>query len=158
MAGFFPTFFRQYWSTGAEPTVTTLRLSVASSIAGAVIALLAPVLGAFADRGSRRKQFMFAWTLFGALATLAMFFIGQGQWLLAAAAFCCGTIGFSGGIVFNDALLPHVAEPRDYDRVSSLGYALGYLGGGLLFAFNVLMTLKPHWFGLPCGGWCSRCR
>jgi MFS transporter, UMF1 family len=148
MAGFFPTFFRQYWSAGVEPTVTTFRLSVASSAAGFVIAILAPVLGAFADRGRSRKQFMFAWTVFGALATLALYFVAQGQWLLAAACYCCGTIGFSGGIVFNDALLPHVATPRDYDRVSSLGYALGYLGGGLLFAANVAMTVRPHWFGL----------
>jgi UMF1 family MFS transporter len=110
--------------------------------------VLAPVLGALADRGRRRKQFMFAWTVFGALATIAMYFVGQGQWALAALCFCCGTLGFNGGIVFNDALLTHVAEPRDYDRVSALGYALGYLGGGLLFAVNVTMTLQPHWFGL----------
>jgi UMF1 family MFS transporter len=77
-----------------------------------------------------------------------MFFVAQGQWLAAALCFVCGTLGFNGGIVFNDALITHVAGPRDYDRVSSLGYALGYLGGGLLFALNVTMTVKPQWFGL----------
>ncbi len=148
MAGFFPTFFRQYWSSGAEVTVTTWRLGLANGLAGFLIAALAPILGALADRSARRKQFMFAWTVLGALACMAMFFVGQGQWLLAAACFVLGTLGFNGGIVFNDALITHVAAPRDYDRVSALGYALGYLGGGLLFALNVTMTVKPAWFGL----------
>ena len=148
MAGFFPTFFRQYWSSGAEATTTTWRLGLANGVAGFLIAVLAPLLGALADRSMRRKQFMFGWTVFGALATMAMFLVGQGHWVLAALCFCCGTLGFNGGIVFNDALITHVAEPRDYDRVSALGYACGYLGGGLLFALNVAMTVKPAWFGL----------
>ena len=148
MAGFFPTFFSQYWSSGVAPTTTTWRLGLANGIAGFLIALLAPFLGALADRSARRKQFMFAWTLVGATACLAMFFVAQGDWLGATSCFVLGTLGFNGGIVFNDALITHVAEPRDYDRVSALGYALGYLGGGLLFALNVTMTLKPQWFGL----------
>jgi len=148
MAGFFPTFFRQYWSSGAETTTTTWRLGLANGIAGFIIAVLAPFLGALADRSARRKQFMFAWTLVGALACLGMFLVAQGQWLMAAACFVLGTLGFNGGIVFNDALITHVARPQEYDRVSALGYGLGYLGGGLLFALNVTMTLKPHWFGL----------
>lgn len=148
MAGFFPTFFRQFWSAGADATVTTWRLGLANGVAGFVIAVLAPVLGALADRGARRKQYMFGWTLFGAGATIALYFIGQGQWWLAALCYCAATVGFNGGIVFNDALLTQVARPADYDRVSALGYALGYLGGGLLFALNIAMTVKPHWFGL----------
>jgi UMF1 family MFS transporter len=82
------------------------------------------------------------------LATAAMYFVAQGDWLLAMFCFVLGTLGFNGGIVFNDALITEVARPHEFDRVSSLGYALGYLGGGLLFAFNVMMTVKPQWFGL----------
>jgi UMF1 family MFS transporter len=149
MAGFFPVFFRQYWSAGADAAVTTGRLGFANSVAGLIIALLAPLLGAVADRGGRRKQMLFAFTLLGAASTFALFFQAEGQWLLAALLFTAGTIGFSGGVVFNDALLLDVAEPADYDRVSALGYALGYLGGGVLFAINVLMVTKPALFGLP---------
>jgi UMF1 family MFS transporter len=91
---------------------------------------------------------LFAFTLLGTAATFALFLLAQGQWLAAAALFALGTIGFNGGVVFSDALLLDVAEPRDYDRVSAFGYALGYLGGGLLFSVNVLMVTKPAWFGL----------
>jgi MFS transporter, UMF1 family len=149
MAGFFPVFFRQYWSAGADAAVTTGRLGFANSVAGLIIALLAPLLGAVADRGGRRKQMLFAFTLLGAASTFALFFVAQGQWLIAALLFTAGTVGFSGGVVFNDALLLDVARPADYDRVSALGYALGYLGGGVLFAINVLMVMKPTLFGLP---------
>jgi UMF1 family MFS transporter len=152
MAGFFPVFFSQYWSEGADAEVTTARLGYANALAGLVIALLAPFLGAIADRGGRRRQMLFAFTLLGTLATLGLFFLVQGQWLAAAALFALGTIGFNGGIVFGDALLLDVAEPRDYDRVSAFGYALGYLGGGLLFAVNVAMVVKPALFGLPDAG------
>ncbi len=149
MAGFFPVFFSQYWSAGADTELTTARLGYANAAAGLVIALLAPFLGAIADRGGRRRRMLFVFTLLGTLSTLALFFLAQGQWLAAVALFALGSIGFNGGVVFGDALLLDVAEPRDYDRVSAFGYALGYLGGGLLFAVNVAMVVKPALFGLP---------
>src|SRR5688572_17573580 len=146
MAGFFPVFFQKFWSTDVSATATTSRLGVANSVAGLIIAILAPILGAIADRGGRRKQFLFAWTLLGVGATGALYLIGQGDWLWAAVLFVLGTLGFNGGVVFNDALLLDVAKPSEYDRVSAFGYALGYLGGGLLFLVNVMMVQKPEWF------------
>jgi UMF1 family MFS transporter len=148
MAGFFPVFFQKFWSTGVASTETTSRLGFANAAAGLAIALLAPVLGAIGDRGGRRKQFLFAWTLLGVGATGALYFVGEGDWLSAAVLFVLGTMGFNGGIVFSDSLLLDVAEPQDFDRVSAFGYSLGYLGGGLLFLVNVLMVQHPDWFGL----------
>ena len=148
MAGFFPVFFQRYWSTDVSSTETTSRLGYANAAAGLVIALLAPVLGAIADRGGRRKQFLFAWTLLGVGATGALFFVSQGDWMAAAILFVLGTLGFNGGVVFNDSLLLDVAGPKELDRVSAFGYSLGYLGGGVLFLVNVLMVQKPGWFGL----------
>ena len=151
MAGFFPLFFQKYWSVGVDPTDTTARLGFANAAAGLVIAALAPILGAIADRGARRKQFMFGWTLLGVGASAALYFVGQGDWVWAAAFFVLGVMGFNGGVVFNDALILDVAKPEELDRVSSFGYALGYLGGGVLFLINAVMYLKPAWFGLPDG-------
>src|SRR5690606_8225340 len=145
----FSRCFSQYWSVGADTELTTARLGYTNAAAGLVIALLAPFLGAIADRGGRRKQMLLTFTVLGAAATFALFFLSQGQWLAAAALFALGTIGFNGGVVFNDSLLLDVAKPADFDRVSSFGYALGYLGGGVLFAVNVLMVVKPALFGLP---------
>jgi len=148
MAGFFPVFFQKFWSVDVTPTETTSRLGYGNAIAGAVIAILAPILGAIADRGGRRKQFMFTWTLLGVVATGGLYLAAQGEWMVALAMFVVATIGFNGGIVFNDSLLLDVAEPAELDRVSALGYSLGYLGGGLLFLINVIMVSKPALFGL----------
>jgi MFS transporter, UMF1 family len=148
MAGFFPVFFQKYWSTDVSSIETTSRLGYANAAAGLVIAVLAPVLGAIADRGGRRKQFLFAWTVLGVGATGALFFVSQGDWMSAAILFVLGTMGFNGGVVFNDSLLLDVAGPKELDRVSAFGYSLGYLGGGVLFLVNVLMVQKPAWFGL----------
>jgi len=148
MAGFFPVFFQKFWSVDVTPTETTSRLGYGNAIAGAVIAILAPILGAIADRGGRRKQFMFTWTLLGVVATGGLYLASHGEWMLALAMFVIATIGFNGGIVFNDSLLLDVAEPAQLDRVSALGYSLGYLGGGLLFLINVIMVSKPALFGL----------
>lgn len=148
MAGFFPVFFQKFWSTDVTATATTERLGYGSAIAGAVIAVLAPILGAIADRGGTRKKFMFAWTLLGVLATGALYFTAKGDWFAALTLFVLATIGFNGGIVFNDALLLDVAPEGDLDRVSAFGYSLGYLGGGLLFLVNMLMVQSPALFGL----------
>ena len=148
MAGFFPAFFQRFWSLGVDPTVSTSRLGFANGIAGFVVAALAPVLGAIADRCGRRKRFLIAWSLLGILGTGLLWFVERGEWGWAAALFVVGSIGFAAANVFYDALLLDVAREDELDRVSAFGYALGYLGGGLLFAFNVLMTVKPGWFGL----------
>jgi MFS transporter, UMF1 family len=148
MAGFFPVFFKQYWNEGVAATESTFRLGVTSGLASLLIALLAPVLGAIADRGTARLRLLFVFTLAGSVGTLMLALVPQGEWLLAAALFLVASLGFWGGIVFNDSLLLHVADPPEYDLVSGFGYALGYLGGGLLFAVNVLMVQQPAWFGL----------
>ncbi len=147
MAGFFPVFFQKFWSTDVTPTETTSRLGYGNAIAGLVIAVLAPVLGAIADRGGRRKQFMLVWTLLGVGATATLYLVAQGEWLPALTLFVLGTIGFNGGVVFNDSLLLDVAGPGELDRVSAFGYSMGYLGGGLLFLLNMIMVLHPEWFG-----------
>jgi UMF1 family MFS transporter len=148
MAGFFPVFFKQYWNAGIPATESTFRLGVTSGIASALIALLAPVIGAIADRSSSRIRLLLMSTILGAAATASLALVGQGHWLGAVVLYVAASLGFWGGIVFNDSLLLHVAEPEEYDLVSGFGYALGYLGGGLLFAVNVLMTIKPGLFGL----------
>jgi UMF1 family MFS transporter len=149
MAGFFPVFFKAFWSAGVDVNLSTARLGLANALAGLLVALVAPVLGAMADQGSARKKFLAAFTYLGVLATAALTIIAKGQWGIAALVYAAGCIGFAGANVFYDALLPQVADEGDMDRVSSLGYALGYLGGGLLFLVNVLMTQHPAWFGLP---------
>ncbi len=149
IAGFFPVFFKQYWSHGADANLSTAQLGFGNAAAGLVMALLAPLLGAVADGTSTRKRFLIVFAYLGALSTAGLFLVGQGNWALAIFIFAMGNIGFSGANVFYDALLTRVAPPERIDAVSSLGYALGYLGGGLLFAFNVLMTLMPQAFGLP---------
>jgi len=148
MAGFFPIFFKQYWSAQSTAVESTFRLGAVNSIASLVIVVAAPVLGAIADRGSAKKRFLLFFAFLGILMTGALFFVSEGKWLLAAFLYFFGIIGFSGGNIFYDALLVAVAGPRKIDFVSALGFALGYLGGGLLFAFNVFMTKHPEVFGL----------
>jgi len=148
MAGFFPVFFKQYWSQGADVNLSTAQLGLANSIAGLAMALLAPVLGAVADRASAKKKFLLAFAGLGVLSTAGLYWVGQGQWAFAVFVYAISIVGFAGANVFYDALLLSVAAPERVDYVSSLGFALGYLGGGLLFLLNVAMTLSPHAFGI----------
>lgn len=148
MAGFFPVFFKQYWSTGVEVTTTTFRLGLANSLASLLVAALAPVLGAVADRGGVKLRFLLFFAAMGIIMTGGMYFVSRGAWQIAVLLYVLGIIGFSGGNVFYDALIVHVSPPGRTDMVSSLGFAFGYLGGGLLFALNIFMTLKPGAFGL----------
>ena len=148
MAGFFPVFFKQYWSAGAEASVSTFRLGVLSSVGSLLVALAAPVLGAMADRGGARLRFLAFFTVIGAAATAALGLVGQGDWMTAAVVYTLAGVGFWGGIIFNDSLLVDVADPQDYDLVSAFGYSLGYVGGGLLLVLNAAMVAAPERFGL----------
>lgn len=148
MAGFFPIFFKQFWSAGVDPSLSTARLGLANSLAGIVVALTAPFLGAIADRTSGRKLFLTILAFLGIAGTACLSLIPKGSWPAASLVYSLALLGFFGGNVFYDSLLKTVAADEEADSVSALGYALGYLGGGLLFALNVWMTLHPNVFGL----------
>ena len=148
MAGFFPVFFKEFWSVEADVNTSTALLGLANSAAGLVLALIAPVLGAIADRSAARKRFLIFFAYLGAIMSAGLFFVHQGDWFLAATIYILGVIGFSGANIFYDSLLPLIAPEDRIDFVSGLGFSLGYLGGGLLFLINVIMTIKPTWFGL----------
>jgi len=148
VSGFFPLFFKQYWASGLSINESSFWLGVASAASGLLVALIAPVLGAIADSGGYKHDFLKGFTLLGVTSTALLFMVGEGDWVAAAILFGVASLGAAGAIVFYDAMLIDVARPPEYDRISSLGYAWGYIGGGLLFAINVAMTLKPVWFGL----------
>ncbi|RJX35103.1 MAG: MFS transporter [Desulfurivibrio sp.] len=148
MAGFFPVFFKQYWCSGVEVSTSTFRLGLANSIGSMIVIFLAPLLGAMADQAGAKKKFLFFFAAIGVTMSAGLSTVAQGAWLMASLFYIFGIIGFSGSNVFYDSLLVNVASPATSDRVSALGFAMGYLGGGLLFAVNVLMTLKPGLFGL----------
>ena len=148
MAGFFPIFFEKYWSNPDFVDKSTFYLGLSNSVGSLIVAIMAPFLGAISDTGSTKKKFLFTFAFLGILSTSLLFFIQQGEWQLAAALYVVGAIGFSSGNVFYDSLLPAVAKKPKYDFVSSLGFSMGYLGGGVLFIINILMYQNPHWFGI----------
>ncbi|RLA94997.1 MAG: MFS transporter [Deltaproteobacteria bacterium] len=148
MAGFFPVFFKKYWSIGTEATVSTFKLGTANSLASLTIAILAPILGAIADKGGVKKKFLLCFAFLGIVMTGSLYFVGQGDWQLAIIFYILSIIGFSGGNIFYDSLILNVAPGKRLDFVSAFGFSLGYIGGGILFAFNVVMILSPQTFGL----------
>jgi len=152
IAGFFPVFLDRYWRGDIGHGEAFALLAWVNAAVAFVIALGAPVLGAVADCGAHRKRFVAMFLVPGVAATATLALPGKGLALIALALFGAGSLGFVGGNVFYDALLPHVARRSQLDRVSALGYALGYLGGGLLFAVNLAMIEKPQLFGLADAG------
>jgi UMF1 family MFS transporter len=147
MSGFFPVFFKEFWSAGSDVNLSTARLGLANSLASLAVALAAPVLGAIADRGSRKKAFLIFFAYFGVLMTALLCLVARGGWLWATVIYALAIVGFSGANIFYDALLPSVSAGRNMDTISSLGFAMGYLGGGLLFLLDVIVVLKPAVFG-----------
>ncbi|MGZ3783519.1 MAG: MFS transporter [Bdellovibrio sp.] len=151
MAGFFPIFFKTYWSGGADAIVTTARLATVISVSSFIIALLSPTLGVIADLKGLKKFFWALFTIVGVISCAWMGFIPSGDWMDAMYAYGIAMMAFNASSVFYDSLLPFVASGKNMDYASSLGYALGYLGGGILFLVNVLMYMFPSSFGLPDG-------
>ncbi len=147
MAGFFPLFFKSYWGSSLSDAESTFVIGSANSIVGLFIAISAPVLGAFADSGNSKKRFLFVFAFLGIISTGYLFFISESSWKIAVTFYALGVIGFSGGNIFYDSLLISVAKEGERNNISSLGFSLGYLGGGLLFLLNVLMFSFPNFFG-----------
>jgi MFS transporter, UMF1 family len=151
IAAVFPIYFAGVAAAGLDAETAQFRFGMATTLALVVIALLAPVLGALADFRAIKKKLLIRFALLGISATAGMYWIEQGDWALALTLFVLANIGAAGSIVFYDSLLPHVARGNEVDRLSTSGFALGYVGGGLLLALNILWIQNPELFGLSGG-------
>ena len=152
VAAVFPIYFHKVAAFGLAPAEATSRFAWATTIAILIVAIVAPLLGAIADYAAMKKKLLAVFLGIGVVATLAMYWIESGDWKFALVLFVVGNVGVAGSIVFYESLLPHLVREGELDRVSSAGYAVGYLGGGALLAVNLLMIQKPALFGIPDAG------
>ncbi len=140
LAAVLPIYFSQVAGDSLpSATVATSYWSFGLSISLLIVAVISPVLGTISDIMRGKKKFLAIFAGLGIVATALLVLVNTGDWLLASILAIIGRIGFNGANTFYDALLPHVARLEDRDRVSSRGYAMGYLGGGILLAINVVM-------------------
>lgn len=151
VAAVFPVYYQRVAASNLDPTVATHRFAVATTISLVIVAVMAPFLGAVADALPIKKRLLGFFMGIGIAACAGMFFIGYEDWQLALWLFVLADIGACASFIFYDALLRHIASDEEIDRVSAAGYALGYLGGGLLLALNIAWIQFPQWFGLPSG-------
>jgi MFS transporter, UMF1 family len=151
MTAVFPIFFVKVAAADMNAERASAWWGYVNTIGAVLIAVLAPILGALADFKAAKKKFLVAFMIIGAGATASMFFTARGDMVFASVAFILSLAGATGSMTFYEALLPHIADESEIDRVSTAGYALGYVGGGLLLALSLLVIQKPALFGLPHG-------
>jgi MFS transporter, UMF1 family len=156
MAAVLPVFYSSVAGADLSKTTASSYWGYTNTIAMLIVAFCAPILGALADHSGTKKRFLAFFAGLGVVSTAMLVFVGRGDWFLASLLYILGMVGFSGGNNFYDSLLPHVAGEKDIDRISSYGYAFGYLGGGILLAVNLAMILKPDLFGIPDAEWGTR--
>jgi UMF1 family MFS transporter len=151
MAAVFPIYFVKVASADIGADRGSQQLAIANTVALVAVTLLSPILGAMADHSAAKKRLLAFCALLGAAACAGMFFIERGDVGLAKALYALAMVGAQGSMAFYGALLPHIARDDEIDRVSTAGYAIGYVGGGVLLAVQLLWITKPAWFGLPNG-------
>jgi UMF1 family MFS transporter len=157
MAAVYPPFYRTLVTgAGFAANQATAFWGYTTAVALLSIAVLGPILGAISDYTGGKKRYFTFFMLLGALSTALMVFLGDDGWLWGSILFIGGNVGWGGSAIFYDAFLPHIARKNDIDQISAKGYALGYLGGGLLLVINILWIMKPAWFGMPGAGWAIR--
>ena len=123
--------------------------SYALSAGFLLVALIVPLLSGIADHTGRKKDFLKGFCYLGAASCAGLFFFGLDTIWYGLFLVMMACVGFSGSLIFYDAFLPEIAEPKDHDRVSAKGYTMGYIGSVILLIFNLLMVMKPEWFGIP---------
>ena len=147
----FPIYFASVAATGIEPDRATGLFAAASAVALLLVALVAPPLGTLADARGRRKKYLAAFSLLGILSTAGLFFVGEGDWRLGLVFFAMANLGAGASTIFYDSLLNHIASPGEVDSVSTAGFALGYLGGGVMLGLSLIWITNPGLVGLPEG-------
>ena len=157
MAGVFPLFYRSMaTSAGLGEADATAAWAYTTSIALLIVAVIGPLLGSLCDQTAGKKRFLAFFAGLGVCASALFVLLGDDSYLTGSVLFIAGNIGFAAGNIFYESLLPHVARPGDVDRVSTRGYAMGYIGGGILLIFNLLWIMHPGWFLLPGTGFALR--
>jgi UMF1 family MFS transporter len=151
IATIFPIYFARVAAAGMPAARSTALFAFATTAGMLIVAFVTPVLGITADRAAVRKRMLATLMIAGAAATAALFFVRRGDWKLALVLFVLIELGVNGSCVFYDSLLPHLARGGEMDRLSTTGYALGYLGGGILLSLNLAWIRWPQHFGLPTG-------
>ena len=144
----FPPFFSEYAAAGVEPALATTRFAWATTVSALIVAIMGPILGAVADVRAMKKPMLAASIALGVTATLLMATIGRGEWTYAVVLFIAANVGIAASLVFYDSFLPHLVAADGMDRVSTAGYALGFIGGGVLLLVNLAWILSPATFGL----------
>lgn len=153
----FPIYYNQVTRSGPDDfTVTffgnevinTVLYSWAIAAAYMVVAVFSPLLSSLADYTGRRKTFMQFFTWMGAVACGSLFFFDSNNVEFGIIAFAIGTVGYGGSIVYYNSFLPVICKRSEQDKVSARGYSMGYLGGVVLLLFNLVMIVKPAWFGI----------
>ncbi len=152
VAAILPIFFNDIAASHFSKDPSHMPAAVwgyTSSVAMLIAAVIALTLGPVADARGNKKKYLLEFTLLGSLATFLIAFTGFGDWIWVALLFLLGSIGFSVSELFYESLLPHIAPKNRMDQVSSKGYALGYIGGGLLLVINLAMIFKMPQQGIP---------
>jgi UMF1 family MFS transporter len=140
-------FFYPYAAAGMPDGVAESRFGYGTAVSILAVGLLGPWLGTLADLKGRKKAFLGAFLGLGAALTASLYFVREGQWVLALVLYAAGNVAVTSSLAFYNGLLPGIANPHEVDRVSTAGFALGYLGGGALFAINMWMVGSPATFG-----------
>ena len=148
MAAILPVFYADVAAKGLDSTLASSYWAYAQSIGVFLVAILAPILGAIADYSAAKKKFLQFFDFTGIISSILLALVGEGDYILALLLFIVGSVGFSAANIFYDAFLPEVAAEDEIDKVSTRGFAMGYVGGGILLAINVVMLLKHDWFGM----------
>jgi UMF1 family MFS transporter len=152
IAAFFPVYYKQVLAADLSATDSTLWLGIANGLSSFFIAILAPWFGALADKGKLHVRLLALFTAVGVIPTALLFFAEQGDWQIGLTWYAVSSFGFWGGLIFYDSMLVRVAPTGHIDSVSGFGYALGYLGGGVLLILNVCMYQWPAAFGIADAG------
>ncbi len=147
----FPIYFQDVAASGLDDATASSRLSTITAIALAIAAAIAPIFGAITDYLAVKKRFLGLFAGVGVAAVAGMFFIHEGDLLLASILFIFANIGANGSMIFYDALLPHLASEKEVDRVSSAGFAVGYCGATLVLIATLVLVTQPQLFGFAEG-------
>lgn len=137
LAGFFPIIYAEYFAMSIDQSERTLYLGISNSVASLLLIISAPLFGLLADRFNKKKLFLSIFALVSITSTFMLSFISTNSYILASMLFSISLLGFMMSNVFYDAMLLDFENDK-FNRISSYGYAFGYLGGGIAFVLALI--------------------